>query len=185
MRRKYFVRMAMLIVFVCVFAFLCACSREEPGPKLVQYNGKNYTIDEESSTISDGEHTYHYKVNGSGSSVNYHITYPNGSTYYWSWSGNMGHGGWSDDYDETRYTDGRTLMNVLEKQMPRESEPKNILLIIILLIVGIFNAAAPQAAWYLSDGWRFKDAEPSEAALDWGRFIGIVLIVIAVFMILA
>ncbi|MBE5971334.1 MAG: hypothetical protein E7246_02285 [Lachnoclostridium sp.] len=69
--------------------------------------------------------------------------------------------------------------------MPRESEPKNILLIIILLIVGIFNAAAPQAAWYLSDGWRFKDAEPSEAALDWGRFIGIVLIVIAVFMILA
>ena len=97
----------------------------------------------------------------------------------------MGHGGWSDDYDETRYVEGRVLMNVLETQMPRESEPKNVLMIIFLLGAGIFNVAAPKVSWYLSDGWRFKDAEPSEAALEWGRFVGIILIVIAVFMILA
>lgn len=149
------------------------------------YSGKTYTIDEEAMTISDGEHTYRYEVNGGGSSVNYRIIYPNGSTYYWTWSGNMGHGGWSDDYDETRYVEGRVLMNVLETQMPRESEPKNVLMIIFLLGAGIFNVAAPKTSWYLSDGWRFKDAEPSEAALEWGRFVGILLIVIAVFMILA
>lgn len=185
MRQRNLKKAVALLMFAFVFAFLCACSRKEPGPKTVVYDGKTYTIDEEAMTISDDEYTYRYQVSGGGSSVNYHITYPNGSTYYWTWSGNMGHGGWSDDYDETCYTEGRVLMNVLEAQMPRESEPKDVLMILVLLAIGIFNVAAPKAAWYLSDGWRFKDAEPSEAALDWGRFVGIILIVIAVFMILA
>lgn len=185
MRQRNLKKVIMLAVLAVVFVFLCACSREEPGPKTVVYSGKTYTIDEEAMTISDGEYTYRYEVSGSGSSVNYRIIYPNGSTYYWTWSGNMGHGGWSDDYDETRYVEGRVLMNVLETQMPRESEPKNVLMIIFLLGAGIFNVAAPKVSWYLSDGWRFKDAEPSEAALEWGRFVGIILIVIAVFMILA
>ena len=185
MRQRRFDRMLMIFVITIVFVFLCACSHKESGPKEVWYDGTIYTIDEEAMTISDGEYTYRYEVNGSGSQRNFHITYPNGSTYYWTWSGNMGHGGWSDDYDETRYAAGRTLMNVLETQIPEKSEPKNVLMIIFLLGVGIFNVAAPKASWYLSDGWRFKDAEPSEAALEWGRFIGIVLIVIAVFMILA
>ena len=185
MKKKRWFWVITFLVFVLSCISLCACSHEEPGPKTVVYNGKTYMIDEEAGTISDSEHVYRYEVSGGGSSVSYSIKYPNGSSYYWTWSGNAGHGGWSDDYDETLYVDGRTLMNVLETEMPRESDPKNVPMIILLLIVGIFNTVAPQAAWYLSDGWRFKDAEPSETALALTRFGGIVVIVITVFMILA
>lgn len=177
-----------LITFVAVFIScisLCACSHEEPGPKTVAYNGKTYTIDEEAMTISDQENVYKYEIEGRGSSVSYRFIYPNGSTYYWTWSGNVGHGGWSSDYDETLYVDGYTLMDILDAERPRESEPKNVPVIILLLVVGIFNTAAPQTAWYLSDGWKYKNAEPSEAALEWTRLSGIIVIVIAVFMILA
>lgn len=185
MRQRNLKKVIMLIMLAFVFSFLCACSREEQGPKTVVHNGKTYTIDEEAMTISDGEYIYRYKVIGRGSSVEYEFTYPNGARYYWTWSNNAGYGGWSDDYDDTKYLDGHTLIDILDKEMPRESEPKNIPMIFFLLIVGIFNTAAPKTAWYLSEGWRFKNAEPSEAALDWGRFVGIILIVIAVFMILA
>ena len=173
-----FVRIFLLVV-LCVF--FCACSHEEPGPKTVVYNGITYTVDKDACTISDGKNTYRYEATGSS----YHITYPNGSTYYWTWSGNVGHGGWSDDYDESRYTEGRILMNVLETQMPREKESKNIILIILLLIVGGFNAVAPQTSWYLSEGWKYKNLEPSETALDMTRIVGVIAIVIAVFMMIA
>ena len=76
-------------------------------------------------------------------------------------------------------------MNVLETQMPREKESKNIILIILLLIVGGFNAVAPQTSWYLSEGWKYKNLEPSETALDMTRIVGVIAIVIAVFMMIA
>ena len=57
-------------------------------------------------------------------------------------------------------------------------------LILLLLVLGIGNAAFPKAAWYLETGWKIKDAEPSDAALAWNRGIGIVVIVVAVIMML-
>ena len=39
------------------------------------------------------------------------------------------------------------------------------LLILLLEAVGVFNLAAPRAAWYAEWGWRIKDAEPSDRAL--------------------
>lgn len=184
-KRNMLKKFLMILVSMCLLAVLCACFREEPGPKTVVHNGKTYTVDQENLTISDGEHVYRYEVKGSGSSVSYRFVYPNGSSYHWTWSNNVGYGGWSDDYDETLYVDGYTLRDVLDAEMPRESEPKNVPVIFLLLVVGIFNAAAPQAAWYLSDGWRFKDAEPSDMALGLTRFGGVVAIVIAVVMMFA
>lgn len=52
------------------------------------------------------------------------------------------------------------------------------LLAALLLAVGIFNTAAPQTAWWLEYGWRFKDAEPSDLALGANRILGVVLIFI-------
>lgn len=176
------------VVLLCIC--LGACSREESGPKTVVRNNKTYTIDDEAMTISDGKHTYRYQIQGSGTSrVDFDITYPDGSSYYWtqSMSGGMGHGygGWSDDYDEKKYVDGQTLIAVLETQIPEPKEPKNVILIFILIAVGLFNALTPETAWYLSDGWRYKNAEPSDTALEFTRFGGIAAIVIGVLMILA
>ena len=46
------------------------------------------------------------------------------------------------------------------------------LMYVIFILIGIFNLVAPEAAWYLSRGWQFKDAEPSAAALAMGRIGG-------------
>lgn len=51
---------------------------------------------------------------------------------------------------------------------------------IICILIGIFNLAAPEAAWYLSRGWQFKDAEPSDAALVMARVGGAAAILIGV-----
>lgn len=48
----------------------------------------------------------------------------------------------------------------------------------ILIIIGILNIAFPQAMWMISDGWKFKDSEPSDAALLLHRFGGVVGIII-------
>lgn len=36
---------------------------------------------------------------------------------------------------------------------------------LIALVIGVVNIASPETAWYLSDGWKYKDAEPSDEAL--------------------
>lgn len=178
---------ALCILLTVIFASvcICACSKKESGPRTVIHNGKSYTIDKEAKTISDGKYIYRYEVQGNGSSVGYKFIYPNGSYYHWTKSNNVGYGGWSEDYDKDLYVSGDTLLYVLEKVMPEESEPKNVPVIVVLLLVGIFNAASPETAWYLSDGWKYKNAEPSEEALGLTRVGGIVAIVIGVFMILA
>ena len=175
-------RIFLLVMFASIY--VCACAKEESGPRTVRLNEKTFTVDEEVMTISDGEYTYHYKADINGSSVSYKFTYPNGSYYYWTKSKTIGSGGWSDDYDEEVYVDGQTLIDVLNTGKPREKEPKNVLVIILLLLIGIFNAVSPETAWYLSDGWKYKNAEPSEEALGVTRLGGIVALVLGVMMIL-
>ncbi len=51
---------------------------------------------------------------------------------------------------------------------------------ILLIVLGAVNTFAPHAGWYLSYGWRFKDAEPSDLALSVGRVGGIIGIVIGI-----
>lgn len=53
----------------------------------------------------------------------------------------------------------------------------NILFGLILIVIGVVNAAWPEVGWHLSEGWKFKDAEPSDTALFLGRLGGIVAIV--------
>lgn len=48
---------------------------------------------------------------------------------------------------------------------------------IIFILAGIFNLVAPDAAWYLSRGWQYKDAEPSDAALVVTRIGGVAIVI--------
>ncbi|MBE6961774.1 MAG: hypothetical protein E7445_04890 [Ruminococcaceae bacterium] len=52
------------------------------------------------------------------------------------------------------------------------------MLAIFLLAVGAWNTFVPRSAWYLSYGWRFRDAEPSDAALT-AHIIGGVVALLA------
>lgn len=50
-----------------------------------------------------------------------------------------------------------------------------LLIWIIVCSLGIFN---PRLAWYLSEGWKFRDAEPSDAYLAWSRIGGVIFLII-------
>lgn len=183
-------------IFALIFAaaMLLAGCKKEPLPTVytVYSYGAPYTIDTQGRTISDGTYTYGYEYAASGSSVSF--TYPDGNVYSAgiqsansSGAGGLSAGSVSADYDySSGYTDPLTLCYALTS--PRETErasDTNPLVALLLCGVGIFNLAAPKASWYLSYGWRFKDAEPSDAAITLSRIGGAIAVVIGVIMLIA
>ena len=65
-----------------------------------------------------------------------------------------------------------------------KSDDKDPIMIMLLIVIGLFNVISPYSSWYLSSGWKYKDAEPSEEALGIARFGGVAALVIAVIMII-
>lgn len=54
------------------------------------------------------------------------------------------------------------------------------LLGIILILFGVLGVFSPETMWQIEYGWKFKDAEPSEAALIINRVLGVVMVVFGV-----
>ena len=56
---------------------------------------------------------------------------------------------------------------------------------VIAIILGIISLVSPETAWYLSYGWRYKNAEPSDVALIMERIgggVGILLGIVILFV---
>lgn len=51
-----------------------------------------------------------------------------------------------------------------------------IIIGILITLIGILNTIFPRFFWTLRDGWRYKDAEPSDMALLMSRLGGILTI---------
>ena len=174
-------------ILLCILALLLlltACGSGN-GENAQVFKKDGYTVDQENRTITSGADVYTYTVSGNGSISEITITYPNGATYFWQWNGNSGHGGWSDDFDPVRYADGDPLMDLIHFQPEPERSGVPGAVIFLLLAIGAFHLAAPRTAWYLSYGWRFKGAEPSDAALVLGRAGGVIAVIIALILFLA
>lgn len=173
---------AILILALLLTLFLQAC--EKPATTYtVEKDGKAFQVDSEAGTLSDGTHTYTYTFSGDSESYVIDIYYPNGSSFHWTKNRMLGYGSQSGDYNDELYISGEILCEVIATKAPTPANPGKFWAVVILLGIGIFNAAAPQASWYLSYGWRFKDAEPSDLALNIGRTVGIFAIIAGVFMI--
>lgn len=178
MRKIYAVLLALLLA-----AVLCSCSSaRKAGVYSVEKEGITFTVDTEENTVSDGTNTYHYVISGRSPEYSITITYPNGSTYFWTQKEFGGNHGWSDGYDAERYADGQLLCEVLEEEAPAQSSSRNLLLNLLLGGIGAWNLFSPGTAWYLEYGWRYKDAEPSEAALWANRAVGVLLLGLAVIL---
>lgn len=188
--------MAIFALILAAAMLLAGCKKEPlPAVYTVYSYGAPYTIDTEGRTISDGTYTYGYEYAASGSSVSF--TYPDGNVYSAgiqsansSGAGGLSAGSVSADYDySSGYTDPLSLCYALTS--PRETEraassgSNHPFVALLLCGVGIFNLAAPKASWYLSYGWRFKDAEPSDAYMALARIGGGIAVVIGVIMLIA
>lgn len=172
-----------LLLLAMLFVFLTACeSKETPQVYTVERDGKVYTVDAKAQTISVDGYVCRFEVSSSGTHVDFEVTYPDGSTYWWSEEAYGGGGGWSDDYDPEKYVAGDVLWDVLrldEQTTPTDSD-KYIILGLILLLLGVIHVAIPYKMWYVSYGWRYKDAEPSDMALLAERAGGIIAIIVGV-----
>lgn len=176
-----------LVITALLLFSLCACSSasettSSDSTYTIVNNEKIFTVDKDNHTIFDGTHTYKYSFSGDSSTYKINITYPNGSTYFWNYSGSFGTGGWSDDYNEELYIDGSTLCDVVLAKAPKATNSENNFAGIFLICVGIFNAAFPKAAWFMGHGWRYKNAEPSELALAMPRVAGIIAVIAGIIM---
>lgn len=180
--------LGILLTIIMMLAFLTACSsveQEAPSVYEVEHNGKTYTVDEENQTIAIDGYVCRFEISNDGSNVNFDVTYPDGSTYWWSEGERGGAGGWSDDYNREKYVSGDVLWEVLNLDAQVDTNQGNgsskyIILGIFLILVGAVNAAAPRAMWYIGYGWRYKNAEPSDTALLVGRGGGVIAIIIGI-----
>ena len=142
-------------------------------------------INEKSGTITDGTNTYSYRYSTSGSGYSVTFSYPDGESYTWTENGSSGTGSASMEFDFAKYPSGMELNGVLSRTHPNVQKEKPVAVILVLLFVGAFNAAWPTGAWYLEVGWKFRDAEPSDAALGWNRASGVLALIVAVILIIA
>ena len=171
------------ILFLILALVLAGCGEQEPLTAFDRY-GNEYTIDREQGTIFDGENTYQYTYEGDSEVFTITIDYPNGGCYRYSQSNGFGSGSWNAKYSENFYKAGDLLADMLQDNIPKKGSARNIFVGILLMGLGTFYMVCPHAGWYLSYGWRFKDAEPSDAALIFGRISGAVVLVIGIFTML-
>lgn len=166
------------LMTVCLTALmlLTACACASAGT----YTAGEYEVDRGKGTISDGTNIYRYTFTGNASSYQIEITYPDGSTYWWNQQEGSGYGGQSGGYEEGRYASGAALCGAIEAGAPKSLGV--VVLAVVLAGIGLFGAILPNAAWYCSIGWKFKNAEPSGAALALTRAGGAAVIFAAVIL---
>ena len=186
--KKYISLVLMLLVLLC-----SACGAEkEPESRSVsmQIGGHEMVVTFEPGNLSAGtiraDHgTYTFAWDRSG---DLKITYPDGTRFTYTESGS---GAASLDFDPEAkgYVSGMTMVwgieSAIDQMRPARKDGPNPLLAIFLLAVGAWNVFAPRTAWYLSHGWRFRNAEPSDAALTIQIIGGVIVLLVGVVCLLA
>lgn len=185
-----------LILLLALAVVLTACADSTPAePESVHMNVENQdlTVTFDPGTWSSGKieaenGTYTFAYTSSGRTVNFELVYPDGYVYSHAYTqdGNFGAYASPPEYDaaallEKGYLDAVSmdwaLDNIVDskvQQQNRRAPSGSTFLVGLLLIgLGIWNAVSPQTAWYLSHGWKFKDAEPSDMAIGAYRFSGV------------
>lgn len=168
--------MKKLLVLLLAMLLLAGCAENASSTYTVVTSHGEFTVDQAQQTISDGTHIYKFEMSGTGR-TQVRIIYPNGSSYWRHYDSKYSFsGGWSEDYDENAYVPGDVLLDLLERDAPSSGKKGNPLLGIFLIAIGLWHALAPQSAWQFNQGWKFKDAEPSELAMVVYRISGVLAV---------
>lgn len=171
-----------VMLFCAVLFLLSACGIKEE----YTFNESNgiYTVNTSSQTINHWEFTYKYEVSGNS----YTIIYPDHSYYsavYDSRQSSDYSFTNSPDYKEKKYEPAGPVIELLRKIYEPEPVPiQNIIFAIIFAAVGLCSIIFPGAVLFLSHGWYFKKAQPSDLAIFLTRLSGGVFLIAAVICIL-
>lgn len=170
---------ALILLWFLIAAALLGCGAEKEA-YTVNVGGETLTVDPQKCEIYHGSQVYRYTVSGSGERIRYQITYPNGGHYTWEQNGGTVSGGWSDDYREDLYISGEELVEAITSQNTQNTPGRHFFVGLLLAALGVFPAFWPRKAWFLDTGWRFRHAEPSDAAIFLTRLAGGILIVVGI-----
>ncbi|NLG51098.1 MAG: hypothetical protein GX552_13405 [Chloroflexi bacterium] len=55
---------------------------------------------------------------------------------------------------------------------------------LVIILFGLFAVISPETAWHLQEGWKFRNAEPSDLSLIMTRIGGVIAIVIGLLVML-
>lgn len=163
-------------ILLLALLLLCGCRREEP---VTVYEKNGYTVDTAAQTITRGGDVITYTPATNG----IQFTYPDGSSY--TWNADYLTGTTSVDFDFDKWPDAWELMDVLDYDPGRSSNSgESPVLGFFAMVLGILQAIFPRAFWYVSHGWKYKDAEPSDMALFLGRAGGVLVALVGLFTML-
>lgn len=68
---------------------------------------------------------------------------------------------------------------------PQPEHPFAALIVVwgaVMVLVGVISVISPARGWWLSAGWKFRNAEPSDAGLFMTRVGGVALIFAGIYV---
>lgn len=142
-----------------------------------------YSQESESITLDNGQ-VVEVFYEGASDGYSYEVEFANGHSYFYNLTGNTGTGGGSAELTQEEMELAEEAIDKFEEQYGKAASTSNgsgSLIGLLLIFIGLVGAIFPQAIWFLSIGWRLRDAEPSNLALGVYRFGGIVVTIIGVF----
>ncbi len=169
----------LLALLLCLFA---GCGQSEPA----LLNGKELRLADGIAAYDGNQYPYQ-KNQGSIT-----VTYPNGYAYSRTFYDNGSSGAWSMPLDgdlsaitQAGYPEGDELVDAILQLDPMPKDKTGGLwFAVICWLLGLWGLTSPQSMWYVGYGWRFRDAEPSDAALIAERIGGGLVILLGLIVLL-
>ncbi|MCA0386570.1 MAG: hypothetical protein LCH34_13395 [Firmicutes bacterium] len=178
----------LLMVFILLLSLLSGCSSQQNSMTI---DGKTVTLNLESREIQADDQVYRYVTD----ETQIEIEYPNGMVFRRVYETE----GTVDDWIKTSETVDATYLdkmgylepNVLINQVIRfspdsDSDQKDSpsALGVFLVTLGILNVLFPKWFWNIQYGWRYKNTEPTDTAINIQRLGGIIAIIVGFILML-
>ena len=171
-----------LILPLLLLALILSGCAGEVQPYEYVRDDISVTVDPIQCRITCGEDVYLYEVEKTEIRTSYVIQYPNGAIFQWTSGEYGGAGGWTDDYDESTYIPGEILVDALDQAVrqaaPHRERNGNVGIGLLLIGLGSVSFFIPHLPFYLKYGWRFENAEPSDAYITVTRIGGAIAAVV-------
>lgn len=180
------------ILLLILALVLSACSGTETVPETVytvERDGMTFTVNTPERTITHDGDVYSYKAVPGNDGTEYTIFYPDGAEYHMVCQENLRYGSWNGSYDTSRHLDGDILIDILQEKAPQKQQSPEEdgfapIAGLAFIFLGILDLVFPYAEWFSSRGWYYKDAEPSDIALNVIRAGGVLLLILGVIVLI-